>query len=109
MFKIMGSQETSEILAPFGFKNLDKEIFTFKIIFISMFFGLDNLFILNELESKENLHKYFNIPEILSVNQVYKTLSFQISNNLMKVLNHILIQKIVLKIMKKDYFLIIPH
>ena len=63
IFKIMDSRETSRILPPFGFKSLDKLVFTFKIIFIGMFFGLDIPFILNELESKEKLHKYF----ILSV------------------------------------------
>ncbi len=52
IFKIMDSRETSRILPSFGFKSLDKLVFTFKIIFIDMFFGLDILFILNELESK---------------------------------------------------------
>ena len=63
----MDFRETSEILASFEFKNLDKQVFTFKIIFISMFFALDILFILNELESKERLRKYFNISEGFSV------------------------------------------
>ena len=75
IFKIIDSRETSEILASFGFKNLDKLVFTFKIIFISMFFGLDIPFILNELESKEKLRKYFNISKVWSADQVYKTLS----------------------------------
>ena len=74
IFKIMDSRETSRILASFGFKNLDKQVFTFKIIFISMFFGLDIPFILSELESKEKLRKYFNISEVLSADQVYKKL-----------------------------------
>ena len=65
--------ETSEILASFGFKNLNKQVFTFKIIFISMLFGLDIPFILSELESKEKLRKYFNISEVWSADQVYKT------------------------------------
>ena len=54
IFKIMDSRKSSEILASYGFKNLNKQIITFKIIFISMFFGLDIPFILNELESKKN-------------------------------------------------------
>ena len=37
-FKEQNETRLSEILAPFGFKNLDKLVFTFKIIFISMFF-----------------------------------------------------------------------
>jgi hypothetical protein len=86
----MDSRETSEILASFGFKNLDKQVFTFKIIFISMFFGLDILFILNELESKEKLRKYFNISEVLSADQVYKIFSLQNPEKLMKTLNRIL-------------------
>ena len=53
IFKIMDSRETLEILASFGFKNLNNQIFTFKIIFISMFFGLDTKFILNELKNKK--------------------------------------------------------
>lgn len=52
IFKIMNSRKSSEILASYGFKNLNKQIITFKIIFISMFFGLDIQLILNELESK---------------------------------------------------------
>ena len=90
IFKIMDSRETFEILASFGFKNLDKQVFTFKIIFISMFFGLDIPFILSELESKENLRKYFNISEVLSANQVYKIFSLQNPEKLMKTLNRIL-------------------
>ena len=46
IFKIMDSRETSRILSSFGFKSLDKLVFTFKIIFIGMFFGLDIPFIL---------------------------------------------------------------
>ena len=37
-----------------------------------MFFDLDILFILNELKSKKELRKYFNISEVLSATQVYK-------------------------------------
>ena len=48
----MDSRKSTEILASCGFKNLNNQIFAFKIIFISMFFGLDIPFILNELESK---------------------------------------------------------
>ena len=47
IFKIMDSRKTFEILTSFGFKNLNK------YIFISMFFDLDILFILNELKSKK--------------------------------------------------------
>ena len=90
IFKIIDSRETFEILASFGFKNLDKQVFTFKIIFISMFFGLDIPFILSELESKENLRKYFNISEVLSADQVYKIFSLQNQEKLMKALNRIL-------------------
>ena len=90
IFKIMDSRETSEILASFGFKNLDKLVFTFKIIFISMFFGLDIPFILSELESKEKLRKYFKISKVWSADQVYKTLSLQDSEKLMRALNLIL-------------------
>ncbi len=90
IFKIIDSRETFEILASFGFKNLDKQVFTFKIIFISMFFGLDIPFILSELESKENLRKYFNISEVLSADQVYKIFSLQNPEKLMKTLNRIL-------------------
>ena len=66
IFKIMDSKESTEILASRRFKNLNKQIFTFKIIFISTFFGLDIPFILNELESKKELRKYFKISEVLT-------------------------------------------
>ena len=55
-----------------------------------MFFGLDIPFILNELESKEKLRKYFNISEVLSAEQVYKNFSLQDSEELVKALNRIL-------------------
>ena len=55
-----------------------------------MFFGLDIPFILSELESKENLRKYFNISEVLSADQVYKIFSLQNPEKLMKTLNRIL-------------------
>lgn len=54
IFKIRDSRETSEILASFGFKNLNKQIFTFKVIFISMFFGFDILFIIKNLKIKKH-------------------------------------------------------
>jgi hypothetical protein len=90
IFKIMDSRKSSEILASYGFKNLNKQIFTFKIIFISMFFGIDIPFILNELESKKELRKYFNISEVLTADQVYKNFSQQGPKNLLKALNRIL-------------------
>ena len=69
-----------------------------------MFFGLDISFILSELESKERLRKYFNISEVLSANQVYKTLSLQDSDNIMKALNRILnSRKSCEKKRKKDF------
>ena len=46
IFKIIDSRKSQEILASYGFKNLNKTIFTFKIIFISMFFGFDIPFII---------------------------------------------------------------
>ena len=55
-----------------------------------MFFGLDILFILNELESKEKLRKYINISEVLSADQVYKNFSLQDSRELVKALNRVL-------------------
>ena len=90
IFKIIDSRKSLEILASYGFKNLNKQIFAFKIIFISMFFGLDNSFILNELESKKELQDYFKISEILTADQVYKIFSQQNPENLLKALNRIL-------------------
>ena len=90
IFKIIDSRKSLEILASYGFKNLNKQIFAFKIIFISMFFGLDISFILNELESKKELQDYFKISEILTANQVYKIFSQQNPENLLKALNRIL-------------------
>ena len=106
IFKIMDCRETSEILASFGFKNLEKQVFTFKIIFISMFFGLDIPFILSELESKEKLRKYFNISKVWSADQVYKTLSLQDSEKLMKALNRILNSRNHVKRRGKKIFIV---
>lgn len=92
IFKIMDSRETSEILASFGFKNLNKQIFTFKVIFISMFFGFDIPFIIKNLKNKKALCLYFNISEVLSVDQVYKIFSLQEPEKLIKALNRILNQ-----------------
>ena len=64
IFKIIDSRKSLQILASYEFKNLNKQIFAFKIIFISMFFGLDISFILNELESKKELRDFFQISEI---------------------------------------------
>ena len=90
IFKIIDSRKSLEILASYGFKNLNKQIFAFNIIFISMFFGLDISFILNELESKKELRDYFKISEILTADQVYKIFSQQNPENLLKALNRIL-------------------
>ena len=51
IFKIMDSRKSSEILASYGFKNLNRTIFAFKIIFIRRFFGIDIPFNLNEFKS----------------------------------------------------------
>ena len=106
IFKIMDSRETLEILSSFGFKNLNKQIFTFKIIFISMFFGLDTKFILNELENKKRLRKYFNIFEVLSADQVYQIFSKQDSEKLMKALNRILNSRNVVKRRGRKTFIV---
>ena len=90
IFIIIYFRKSLEILASYGFKNLNKQIFAFKIIFISMFFGLDISFILNELESKKELQDYFKISEILTADQVYKIFSQQNPENLLKALNRIL-------------------
>ena len=42
------------------------------------------------MNPKKELQKYFNISEILTTNQIYKTLSLQDSEKLLKVLNRIL-------------------
>ena len=69
-----------------------------------MFFDLDILFILNELKSKKELRKYFNISEVLSATQVYKIFSLQNPSNLIKSLNRILISiNKVKKIGKKTF------
>ena len=105
IFKIMDCRETSEILASNGFKNINKQVFTFKIIFISMFFGLDIPFILKELESKEKLRRYFNISEVLSIDQVYKNFSKQDSEQLVKALNPILNSRNYIRRRgKKDFY-----
>ena len=90
IFKIIDFRKSLQILASYGFKNLNKQIFAFKIIFISMFFGLDISFILNELESKKELRDFFQISEISTADQVYKIFSQQDSENLLKALNRIL-------------------
>lgn len=43
-----------------------------------MLFDLDIPFILNEIKSKKELRKYFNISEVLSATQVYKIFSLYI-------------------------------
>ena len=106
IFKIMDSRETSEILASYGFKNLNKEIFTFKIIFISMFFGLNIPFIISELESKKKLCEFFKITEIYSADQVYKTFSLQNPEKLVKSLNRILNNRNRVKRRGKKTFLV---
>lgn len=90
IFKIIDSRKSQKILASCGFKNLNKQIFTFKIIFISMFFDLNVKFIINELNFKKELCKYFNISEVLSADQVYKIFSEQNEKMLLKSLNRIL-------------------
>ena len=106
IFKIIDSRKSLQILASYGFKNLNKQIFAFKIIFISMFFGLDISFILNELESKKELRDYFKISEILTADQVYKIFSQQDSENLLKALNRILNHQNRVKRRAKKTFII---
>ena len=106
IFKIMDSRKSLQILASHGFKNLDKQIFVFKIIFISMFFGLDIPFILNKLESKKELREYFKISEVLTADQVYKIFSQQNPENLLKALNRILNHQNRVKRRGKNTFIV---
>ena len=106
IFKIMDSRESKKILASYGFKNINKTIFTFKIIFISMFFGLDVTFIINELQSKKRLCKYFNISEVLTADQVYKNFSEMDSEKLIKSLNRILNSRNMVKRRGKKTFIV---
>ena len=106
IFKIMDSRESKRILASYGFKNLNKTIFTFKIIFISMFFGIDIKFILNELKSKKELCKFFNISEVLTADQVYKNFSEMDSEKLIKCLNRILNSRNMIKRRGKKTFIV---
>ena len=106
IFKIIDSRKSLEILASYGFKNLNKQIFAFKIIFISMLFGLDISFILNELESKKELRDFFQISEISTADQVYKIFSQQDSENLLKALNRILNHQNRVKRRAKKTFII---
>ena len=106
IFKIIDSRKSLEILASYGFKNLNKEIFVFKTIFISMFFGVDVSFILNELESKKELRNYFKISEILTADQVYKIFSQQNPENLLKALNRILNHQNRVKRRGKNTFIV---
>ena len=106
IFKIMDSRESKKILASYGFKNINKTIFTFKIIFISMFFGLDVKFIINELQSKKRLCKYFNISEVLTADQVYKNFSEMDSEKLIKSLNRILNSRNMVKRRGKKTFIV---
>ena len=106
IFKIMDSRNSKSILASHGFKNLNRTIFTFKIIFISMFFGIDIPFILNELKSKKELRKYFNISEVLTADQVYKIFSEINSEKLIKCLNRILNSRNMVKRRGKKTFIV---
>ena len=99
-------EKSLKILASDGLKNLNKQIFAFKIIFISMFFGLDISFILNELESKKELRDFFQISEISTADQVYKIFSQQDSENLLKALNRILNHQNRVKRRAKKTFII---
>ena len=106
IFKIIDFRKSLQILASYGFKNLNKQIFAFKIIFISMLFGLDISFILNELESKKELRDFFQISEISTADQVYKIFSQQDSENLLKALNRILNHQNRVKRRAKKTFII---
>ena len=106
IFKIMDSRESKKILASYRFKNLNKTIFAFKIIFIGMFFGIDIPFILNELRLKKELCRYFNISEILTADQVYKIFSEINSEKLIKSLNRILNSRNMVKRRGKKTFIV---
>ena len=74
-----------------------------------MFFGLDIPFILNDLEYKEKLRKYFNISEVLSADQVYKNFSNQNSEKLVKALNRIINSRNCVKRRGKRLSLLMQH
>lgn len=90
IFKIIDSRKSREIIASKRVTNINMFVLTLKIIFTSIFFGLDVNFVVNELKNSFELRKFFNIREVPETSQVYEYFNRLNTNQCLEIANRIL-------------------
>jgi len=75
IFIIIDSREVKQELARNGIKPTNSFIKTLKIRFISMFFDIDNKYVVNEINNSFELREKFGIKSILDYQKFSKNLS----------------------------------
>ena len=81
-------------------------VLTLKILFTSIFFGLDVNFVVNELKNSSELRKFFNINEVPETSQVYEFFNRLNTNQCLKIANRILNQNKTFKRRSKMTFIV---
>lgn len=90
IFKIIDSRKSSQIIASKGIKNNKKFKDMLKTYFISSFFGYTISFVLKQLNSKNELLKYFNIDYVWEPQKFYEYMARYDAETLLKTCNSIL-------------------
>ena len=75
IFKIIGSQESKQIITRNGLKPLDKVIPLIKTIILTAYFECSISFVVDELKSKSELIEGLNFDIVLEAQEIYDRLS----------------------------------
>ena len=90
IFKIIGSQESKQIITRNGLKPLDKVIPLIKTIILTAYFECSISFVVDELKSKSELIEGLNFDIVLEAQEIYGRLSKVNPEHLENTVNSIL-------------------
>ncbi|MDR3062630.1 MAG: hypothetical protein LBU40_00635 [Methanobrevibacter sp.] len=98
ILKLIDSRTFQEELARNDFKSIKKHQMMFKLVLLSIFFQLDVSYVHNQVKDNENLRKFLNIDNLLSLKQTREIYSrnedFKYLNLCLKNLNKMKFKKI---------------
>lgn len=90
IFKIIDLRKSEQIIASQGINNIKKFTDALKILFISIFFGYEISYVINEVNTKNKLRKEFNISNKFESKNFYEYIARYDAETLLKISNLIL-------------------
>ena len=90
IFKIIDLRKSEQIIASQGIKNIKKFKDALKILFISIFFGYDVSFVINQVNQKKKLQKEFNISNKFESKSFYEYIARYDAETFLNISNLIL-------------------